>query len=266
MYSLTNQIIPDILKRMSNPSAFNQKSFPEEIKADINAPWNLNLKDPTNFVNPIKDLANNVVEVLNYIEANCNTVYANLSSITESVISIEDELNEYFLHTERLSGQIQPGSDPAIDDSDTPREVPYLSIIANITQIQLYIAYVQNNVVGAYEDVLANNYTGILIQDELNEYLSIFENDLITIKNSIGLVGQNLESNLTAGQISTISSNVSGYGTFLNSIRTNDESDYANSVSLIDTQTDNFMQIIVDVQNQIIQNTVNSINTSFTIT
>ena len=257
----TDDQIPNSLKRMANPQAFNQKSFPASIKADANSAWNLDTTIKSNFVNPVISYLNSIESTLASIDSTCNTI-TGLGSIQSAVTDPDllTEIIEIGFHTDRLSGQLQPG------EESVERKVPYLIIVSTIGKTLAYMDYVLTNQVTG-DTRIANNYSAIVAESEFSAndaYFTAMAEHISTDYTETGIDPVVLETNLTPTEITTYVNYINGYKNFILALRTNDEATFANSLTELDNVSTTFSTTIIETQVSIIDNSIS--NSSVTIT
>jgi hypothetical protein len=194
---------------------------------------------------------NPVANVVQQIRNTCNTLHilieSDPSTNTEIITGSSSLINSLFVtmntetinigtnngglfigHTNRISGVT-----PLADDANTAL-LPHYETAMGIGQLVMYLTYqsdsIQNN------SPIMGNFTSILIEEKLNSLNVNISSYFTTINNSITITGSGTiidpfvrTSNLSLGQVQTISNNISEINTTLYVRRTHDENFFANS-------------------------------------
>lgn len=136
---------------------------------------------------------------------------------------------EFIEHTNRLSGVTPFGASPDVSGRDTAL-LPHYETALSTGQLMMYLVYqsdgVQNN------SPIMNNFTSILIEEDLNNLSNNISNYFTTISNSITITGGGTDantdpfvrtSNLSLEIVQNMSNNITVINETLAGKRYNDE-------------------------------------------
>lgn len=203
------------------------------------------------FVNPVADVTQNIRNTSNTL---ISLLSANLSTNTQAVTGSTGDITtlftgmitlsaniggfnggEFIAHTNRLSGVTPLDASPSTSGIDTAL-LPHYDTALATGQLMMYLVYqsdgVQNN------SPIMNNFTSIVIEDDLNSLYSNIANYYTTISNSITVSGGGTDantdpivrvSNLSLSVVQTMSNNLTTINTTLATKRNNDEVYYTTS-------------------------------------
>jgi len=203
------------------------------------------------FVNPVADVTQNIRNTSNTL---ISLLSANPSTNTQAVTGSTGDITtlftgmitlsaniggfnggEFIAHTNRLSGVTPLDASPSTSGIDTAL-LPHYDTALATGQLMMYLVYqsdgVQNN------SPIMNNFTSIVIEDDLNSLYSNIANYYTTISNSITVSGGGTDantdpivrvSNLSLSVVQTMSNNLTTINTTLATKRNNDEVYYATS-------------------------------------
>lgn len=203
------------------------------------------------FVNPVADVTQNIRNTSNTLisllsanpSTNTQVVTGSTGDITTlftGMITLSANIGgfnggEFIAHTNRLSGVTPLDASPSTSGIDTAL-LPHYDTALATGQLMMYLVYqsdgVQNN------SPIMNNFTSIVIEDDLNSLYSNIANYYTTISNSITVSGGGTDantdpivrvSNLSLSVVQTMSNNLTTINTTLATKRNNDEVYYATS-------------------------------------
>lgn len=185
----------------------------------------------TNKLYSILTSASNTANSLTVISSNV----ANLNTITAAASSLETALLNFRSHTDRLSGVVEPNS----GTFDKPHYSTAVSAGKIIMLITNKSDTVENNapIIGSFSSLMCNT--------EIQNYTITLNNDYETVNNSLSKETISAfppvvitKSNLSNAEIIAITTDLTGFSNFLNSRRANDETFFANSVTIVEQYKD----------------------------
>ncbi len=180
--------------------------------------------------NPVSNNITSVWTVANTIIAIPNLAQTNVSSILTAAGTLSTAANNFFGHTDRMSGLSDPPeSDPTL---------PTYKTAIGIGKMTMYLTYqidgVQNNA------PLLGSFSSLYAKNDLITYYETIKNYAGTVANSIfSIVDSETQqtsysSNLSQSQANTISNNLTAVANFMNTRRTADVTFYYNSRTVVD--------------------------------
>lgn len=201
---------------------------------DMLQPWqkedmaNNNVSDY--FKNPLQTSIQNVWNSANNIIAVPNLASTNVSSILTAAQSLYASANNFYNHTNRLSGLSEPPeSDPTL---------PTYKTASSVGKMVMYIVYqtdgVQNN------SPMVACFSSLYTKSDLDAYSNIIQGYATTIQNSITTISieeppsTSYTSNLTQQQANNMIANLSSITSFMNDRRTADVNFYYNSRTIVE--------------------------------
>ena len=200
----------------------------------------------TNYLNTIPSIVNNwqaqdiangdvggyhvnpLANVILYIEATENQIVTvcslitSLATISTTAVTAANSANNFFAHTQRLSGVVQVQNDLLVN-------LPHYDTAVQYGKTIIYLANKNNEAFGVNVNdntPIIGNFTSLFTGNDLNNMAIMVTNDLHTIQHSITTSGGDYivtTSNLTPTQISTITANLISISSFMDSRRSNDE-------------------------------------------
>lgn len=174
------------------------------------------------FVNPVSDYANTINSTMLNIQVTANAANLFAVSTVAETINQAGTVIHFRDHTDRISG-VTP-----MDANANNALLPHYNICIGIGKALTYIIYQSDGI--SNNAVIMGNFGSLYTANTLSEHAANLANDLILIQNSIS--GGN--SNLSAGQISTIVSDMNSMNTFVYSSVTQDVTFYNNSRAVVD--------------------------------
>jgi hypothetical protein len=171
------------------------------------------------FTNPVSVYANTIFSTLISIKTSANS--GNLTTIESTANSVinSNTYIDFISHTNRISG---------VSPIDTENSLlPQYNNCIGIGKALTYIIYQSDGI--SNNAVLMGNFGSLYTANTLTEYSSNLANDLILIENSIS----DGNSNLSAGEISSIISKINSTNNFIYSSVTQDVDFYNNSRAVI---------------------------------
>jgi hypothetical protein len=233
-----NTNVPPIVQRMSNPGASNIRCYPEIIMADPLAD-NVDFTDTNDWVNPVSNVTISLMTASSDSRDACSDVVA-LENLKQTAQTAFEQTTEFFMHTNRLCGKTQPGTD------EVTRPVPYLIVVANIGRSLAYINYVQNNIVD--DTYLKDNFASAYTYSNLTSFLAEVGGYPQEITNSIVVGESSNTTTLTTQRINEMTSSFSQLTIFVDEKREADEQAFVNSTIQIRTASANFINSIAQAQ------------------
>lgn len=203
------------------------------------------------FVNPVATVTQNIRNTSNTL---VSLLSANPATNTEAVTGTTGDITtlftgmitlsaniggfnggEFIAHTNRLSGVTPIEASPSTSGVDTAL-LPHYDTALATGQLMMYLVYqsdgVQNN------SPIMNNFTSIVIEEDLDSLYSNISTYYTTISNSITVSGGGTDaltdpivrvSNLSLSTVQTMSNNLTTINTTLATKRNNDEVYYTTS-------------------------------------
>jgi hypothetical protein len=161
------------------------------------------------------------------------TLFTNINSLSSNVAGFNG--TEFIEHTNRISGVTPIAASPSSSGRDTAL-LPHYDTAMATGQLMMYLTYqsegVQNN------SPIMNNFTSIVIEDDLNSLRSNISSYYTTISNSITVTGGGTDaltdpfvrtSNLSSIVVTDMFNNIQNIDTTLAEKRNNDEIYYNTS-------------------------------------
>jgi hypothetical protein len=196
-------------------------------------------KNPVaNVTSDIMNECSSLVSLLSAVPAtNTNAVQGSTGAITTlftDIISLSSNIagfngTEFIEHTNRISGVTPIEASPSTTGRDTA-SLPHYDTAMSTGQLMMYLTYqsegVQNN------SPIMNNFTSIVIEEDLNSLYSNISSYETTISNSITVTGGGTDtltdpyvrtSNLSLGVVTNMYNNIQTINTTLATKRNNDE-------------------------------------------
>jgi hypothetical protein len=182
------------------------------------------------FQNPVANVTQSIWSVANTIIAipNLNQV-ANLANIASSANALYQAANNFYSHTNRISG-VSP-------DSDEPT-LPHFKSAMAVSKVVMYITFqsdgVQNNapMMGNFTSLIqANNLT--ISYNTISTYSGNIANSISSSSDGGEPPVTTYSSNLTSNQITTIVNNLNIATNLMNSRRNGDVNFYYNSQGIV---------------------------------
>jgi len=193
----------------------------------------------TNYlVNPVALISNTIKSTSQQIMSSCigtnSIVVPELSSIYSAANNVVNSATSFVLHTDRISGLVQPNEDTA--------DLPHYDLAIGIGKSVMYLVYqsdgVQNNA------PIMGSFTSLFIKDELQTeqsiiltYPSIISPSISCSTSTSGEPPETVTvctSNLSSAIISTIVSKLNSISSLFNIRRTHDENYYTNARNLLE--------------------------------
>jgi hypothetical protein len=182
------------------------------------------------FTNPVGDLSNNIQTVLTQIEFASNGVVS-LSNVSTNANSSVLYVQNFYEHTNRISGITPFDANTAGDQ--LPLQ-PYYNDCIGIGKALTYLIYQSDGI--SNNAVIMGSFGSLYTSNNLTFYYNTLSGDLISIQNSI-IPGPSPEdpptTNLSAGKISQITSNILAMNAFVINSRTQDVTFYYNSRAVL---------------------------------
>jgi hypothetical protein len=161
------------------------------------------------------------------------TLFTNINSLSSNVAGFNG--TEFIEHTNRISGVTPVGASPSSSGRDTAL-LPHYDTAMATGQLMMYLTYqsegVQNN------SPIMNNFTSIVIEEDLNSLYSNISSYYTTISNSITITGGGTDaltdpfvrtSNLSSTVVTDMFNNIQNIDNTLAEKRNNDEIYYNTS-------------------------------------
>ena len=161
------------------------------------------------------------------------TLFTNINSLSSNVAGFNG--TEFIEHTNRISGVTPVGASPSSSGRDTAL-LPHYDTAMATGQLMMYLTYqsegVQNN------SPIMNNFTSIVIEEDLNSLYSNISSYYTTISNSITVTGGGTDaltdpfvrtSNLSSTVVTDMFNNIQNIDNTLAEKRNNDEIYYNTS-------------------------------------
>jgi hypothetical protein len=161
------------------------------------------------------------------------TLFTNINSLSANVAGFNG--TEFIEHTNRISGVTPVGASPSSSGRDTAL-LPHYDTAMATGQLMMYLTYqsegVQNN------SPIMNNFTSIVIEEDLNSLHSNISSYFTTISNSITITGGGTDaildpfvrtSNLSSIVVTDMFNNIQTINSTLAEKRNNDEIYYNTS-------------------------------------
>jgi len=161
------------------------------------------------------------------------TLFTNINSLSSNVAGFNG--TEFIEHTNRISGVTPVGASPSTSGRDTAL-LPHYDTAMATGQLMMYLTYqsegVQNN------SPIMNNFTSIVIEEDLNSLYSNISSYYTTISNSITVTGGGTDaltdpfvrtSNLSSTVVTDMFNNIQNIDNTLAEKRNNDEIYYNTS-------------------------------------
>lgn len=185
--------------------------------------------------NPVGDIITTVKTTQTTISSVCSPV-PQLTGISAVAVTSANTSNNFFNHTQRLSGVVTVAEDLRPD-------LPHYENAVQIGKTVIYILNKKEDVTGTSVEnngPIIGNFTSLFVANDLIQFSNTCNSDLQKINNSIsstididtGII--TYSSNLSPTQISTITANLVYMTTFMDGMRANDENFFANEKKLID--------------------------------
>lgn len=192
--------------------------------------------DATGYhVNPIGNTILSIKSTQTTISGVCAPV-PGLTGISAAAITAANTSNNFFEHTQRLSGVVTIAQDLRPD-------LPHYENAVQIGKSVIYILNKNESVSGAPVDnngPIVGNFTSLFTSNDLFVFASTCNSDLTKINNSITTIvdpesgSVTYTSNLSPTQISTITANLVYMTSYMDSRRANDENFFATERKIID--------------------------------
>jgi hypothetical protein len=161
------------------------------------------------------------------------TLFTNINSLSSNVAGFNG--TEFLEHTNRISGVTPIAASPSSSGRDTAL-LPHYDTAMATGQLMMYLTYqsegVQNN------SPIMNNFTSIVIEEDLNSLHSNISSHFTTISNSITITGGGTDaisdpyvrtSNLSSTVVTNMYNNIQTINSTLAEKRNNDEVYYTTS-------------------------------------
>lgn len=172
--------------------------------------------------NPVGNTINVIISTTESINV-LTTSVTGLETIKTLSNTVSNSANSFLRHTQRISG--------LAEQNEQTSQLPHYETAMGLGKALVYITFqsdgIQNN------SPIIGSFTSILINDELQANSSNLTTYKTIIQNSI-IGGEPPTTNLTAGQISTIESFLTGLSGYLTTRRTHDENFYINAQNVLE--------------------------------
>lgn len=186
-------------------------------------------------VNPVGDIILTIKSKQELIYTT-SSVVGSLSNITTAANTAANSSNNFFAHTQRISGVVSVSE-------DLLPELPHYDSAVQIGKSVIYLLNKNESVTGAVVDSngpIIGNFTSLFTANDLVVFSNTCNTDFQKVNNSITAVvdpeggGTTYTSNLTPTQISTITANLIFMTTFMDSRRANDENFFATETKMVE--------------------------------
>lgn len=182
------------------------------------------------FQNPVGTVAANIWAISNNIVSITGLSSSNASSIYGAAVGLQSAANNFFGHTNRMSGVEPINPDTAL--------LPHYDSAIGIGKVVMYLVHQSDGI--SNNSPLIGSFTSLFTGDTLNSYYTNVQGYATTVSNSIHSSTDGSDppvtsysSSLNASQISTISTNLTSIATFMNNKRTADVNFYNNSQAVV---------------------------------
>ena len=169
--------------------------------------------------NPVGNTINVIISTTESINV-LTTSVTGLETIKTLSNTVSNSANSFLRHTQRISG--------LAEQNEQTSQLPHYETAMGLGKALVYITFQSDNIQN--NSPIIGSFTSILINDELQANSSNLTTYKTTIQNSIS----GSSTNLTAGQISTIESFLTGLSGYLDTRRTHDENFYINAQNVLE--------------------------------
>lgn len=180
------------------------------------------------FVNPVGNVTSNLQSVMIQIASTANGV-AGLSNIASNAVSSSISVNQFYQHTNRISG-VTP-FDANTSGDQLPLQ-PYYNDCIGIGKALTYLIYQSDGI--SNNAVIMGNFGSLYTGNTLIFHYNTLNSDLITIQNSLTYSIDSVTSNLTPVQVMQITQNILTMNSFVINSRTQDVNFYYNSRAILE--------------------------------
>lgn len=182
------------------------------------------------FQNPVGTVSANIWTTSNNIVSITGLSSSNASAIYTAAQGLQSAANNFFGHTNRMSGVEPINPDTAL--------LPHYDSAIGIGKIIMYLVHQSDGI--SNNSPLIGSFTSLFTGNTLNTYYTTIQNYPTTITNSLTSSTDmsdppvtTYSCNLSPTQITTISTNLSAITTFMNNKRTADVNFYTNSQAVV---------------------------------
>ena len=182
------------------------------------------------FQNPVGTVSNNIWTTSNNIVSITGLSSSNASSIYTAAQGLQTAANNFFGHTNRISGVEPINPDTAL--------LPHYDSAIGIGKIVMYLVHQSDGI--SNNSPLIGSFTSLFTGDTLNTYYTTIQNYPTTIQNSMYSETDLAEppvttytTSLNSTQISAITSKLTEITDYMNNKRTADVTFYTNSQAVV---------------------------------
>lgn len=168
--------------------------------------------------NPVANIANSLIVVMSTMRTYSNTIVG-LEELNSKSNSCGHELQNFFDHTQRLSGVVEPTRKTA--------QLPHYAQAIGFGKAVTYMTYQADGY--ANSATILGGFTSLLCKSDLESYYANLVSDVEDVKKTTVFGG----TTLTTKKISNITNNVVSLQTLIYDRRIHDENFYNNSKELL---------------------------------
>jgi hypothetical protein len=174
---------------------------------------NRDISANTYFKNPVANTTNNIITLSNLLTTVCTGII-DLSAIYSASANVSECANNFYYHTDRLSGVTQPNGNTA----SLPHYQTAIGVGKNLTYLLYQHEGIANNsaIVGNFGSLYSNN-TLTMYRNSISTYPQIIAST-VYIENLVDIYGQPYQvvrSNLSPTLITSITSNLSNISSYM---------------------------------------------------
>jgi len=167
----------------------------------------------TYFKNPVANTTNNIITLSNLITTVCTGII-DLSAIYSASANVSECANNFYYHTDRLSGVTQPNGNTA----SLPHYQTAIGVGKNLTYLLYQHEGIANNstIIGNFDSLYSNNAL-TFYRNSISTYPQIIAST-VYIENLNDIYGQPYQvvrSNLSPTLITSITSNLSNISSYM---------------------------------------------------
>lgn len=181
------------------------------------------------YQNPVANSANLILFISTQIFANSNGVVG-IVSVANAANSLVNTANNFIAHTDRLSGIVEPNADTGA--------LPHLSTAIAVGRTMAYVCFQSDGVTN--NAPIIGNFSSLYTANNLADYYTAIKTYPSTIANTIYYEADPIDpvlmvkkSNLSAGLITTISTNLNTINTYMSGKQSSDENFFNQSKTIV---------------------------------